>query len=203
MMMTVWHVKAKEIADNIPHDKRIAVVVSGGWDSAVLWHIVNSECLKRDQSCKPYTVPKLDGAENWANQVLALSGYHASTNLVGNLDADDPSKYVTSGIVEIFEKKLADIVYVGVTKYYDGMEPDHARQHASQYDAADRCIQPFAQMTKDVTVQLGFDLGIAQGLMHTTHSCTEQIVGRCQYCKWCKEREWAFAKINKIDEGQN
>jgi len=203
MMKNAWPAKAKEIANNIPRDKRIAVVVSGGWDSAVLWHIVYNECLERRQSCRPYTVPKLDGAVHWANQVLTLSGYTDTTNVIGSVDAEDPSKYVASGIIDIFEKGLADIVYVGVTKYYEGMEPDHDRQHASQYNAEDKCLQPFSNMTKDETVQLGFDLGIAQGLMHTTHSCTEQDVGRCQYCQWCKEREWAFNAIGKIDEGRN
>ena len=36
MKTIVLPARAKEIADAIPHDKRIAVSVSGGWDSAVL-----------------------------------------------------------------------------------------------------------------------------------------------------------------------
>ena len=198
MMMNVSHVKA-----NIPHDKRIAVCVSGGWDSAVLWHIVYNECKERGQSCRPYTVPKIDGAVKYANQVLAWSGYDGETNIVGNVDAEDPSTYVTSGIYEIFEQKYADIVYVAVTAYYDGMDPDHERQHASQYNAEDICIQPFHSLTKDQTVQMAFDLGIAEEIMDITHSCTELDEGRCGYCPWCKEREWAFKQINKIDRGTN
>lgn len=188
---------------SVPHDKRIAVCVSGGWDSAVLWHIVYNECKKRGQSCRPYTVPKIDGAVNYANQVLAWSGYDSPTNVVGNVDAEDPSEYVTSGIFEIFEKGYADIVFVAVTKYYDGMDPDHERQHASQYNAEDICLQPFHDLTKDQTVQLAFDLGIAEDIMNITHSCTERDEGRCGYCPWCKEREWAFKQIGKIDKGIN
>ena len=37
MKNPVWPAKAKDIAHSIPRNKRIAVVVSGGWDSAVLW----------------------------------------------------------------------------------------------------------------------------------------------------------------------
>ena len=203
MMMSALPAKAKEIAEGIPYNKRIAVVVSGGFDSAVLWHIVYNECKRRGQSCRPYTVPKLDGAVRWANEVLALSGYEGQTNIVGKVDAEDPSSYVASGIIEIFTEKMADIVYVGVTKYYDGMNPDHPRQHASKYNAAHKCLQPFSDMTKDKTVQLAFDLGIAEGIMPTTHSCTELDEGRCGYCQWCKEREWAFKQIGKIDTGKN
>jgi 7-cyano-7-deazaguanine synthase in queuosine biosynthesis len=191
------------VRDSIPTNKRIAVCVSGGWDSAVLWHIVYEECKRRGQSCRPYTVPKIDGAVKYANQVLAWSGYASKTNIVGSVDAEDPSEYVTSGIFEIFEKGYADICFVAVTKYYDGMTPDHERQHASQYDAEDICIQPFHDLTKDQTVQLAFDLGIADDIMDITHSCTELDEGRCGYCPWCKEREWAFKQINKVDKGTN
>ena len=198
MMKLVLPVKV-----DIPEGKRIAVCVSGGWDSAVLWHIVYEECKRRSQSCRPYTVPKIDGAVKYANQVLAWSGYEGETNIVGSVDAEDPSEYVTSGIFDIFKKGYADIVYVAVTKYYDGMDPDHERQHASQYNAEDICIQPFHNMTKDQTVQLAFDLGIAEDIMDITHSCTERDEGRCGYCPWCKEREWAFKQIGKLDKGIN
>jgi len=191
------------VRDSIPTDKRIGVCVSGGWDSAVLWHIVYNECKERGQSCRPYTVPKIDGAVNYANKVLQWSGYDQPTNVVGSVDAEDPSEYVTSGIFEIFEKGYADIVFVAVTKYYDGMDPDHERQHASQYNAEDICIQPFHNLTKDQTVQLAFDLGIAEDIMDITHSCTERDEGRCGYCPWCKEREWAFKQIGKLDKGIN
>ena len=188
---------------NVPHDKRIAVCVSGGWDSAVLWHIVYNECKKRGQSCRPYTVPKIDGAVNYANKVLKWSGYDQPTNVVGSIDAENPSSYVTSGVVEILTKGYADIVYVAVTKYYDGMEADHERQHASKYGAEDICLQPFHNLTKDQTVQLAFDLGIAEDIMDITHSCTERDEGRCGYYPWCKEREWAFKQINRVDKGTN
>ena len=98
MMKNVSLVKA-----DIPEGKRIAVCVSGGWDSAVLWHIVYNECKKRRQSCRPYTVPKIDGAINYANQVLKWSGYEGETNIVGSIDSENPSDYVKSGVVEILK----------------------------------------------------------------------------------------------------
>ena len=51
-------------------DKTIGVIVSGGFDSAVLWHLVYKECLKRDIKIKAFTVPKVDGSIRHANLVL-------------------------------------------------------------------------------------------------------------------------------------
>ena len=197
-MKTAWRVKA-----DIPEGKRIAVCVSGGWDSAVLWHIVYNECKKRRQSCRPYTVPKIDGAVNYANQVLKWSGYEGETNIVGSIDSENPSDYVKSGVVEILKDGYADVVYSAVTKYYDDMDPDQDRIFTAGTPFEEIVRQPFANYTKDVTIQMAFDLGIADDIMDITHSCTELDERRCGYCPWCKEREWAFKQINKIDKGTN
>mgnify|MGYP000276917253 CR=1 FL=1 len=198
MMKNVSHVKA-----NIPEGKRIAVCVSGGWDSAVLWHIIYEECKKRGQSCRPYTVPKIDGAVKYANQVLKWSGYDTDTNVVGSIDSDNPSDYVKSGVSEILVEGYADVVYTAVTAYYDEMEPDQDRILTKGTPFETLVPQPFAEMTKDEVVQIAFDLGIAEEIMDITHSCTELDEGRCGYCPWCKEREWAFKQINKLDKGTN
>ncbi len=198
MMKNVSLVKA-----DIPEGKRIAVCVSGGWDSAVLWHIVYNECKKRRQSCRPYTVPKIDGAVNYANQVLKWSGYEGETNIVGSIDSENPSDYVKSGVVEILKDGYADVVYSAVTKYYDDMDPDQDRIFTAGTPFEEIVRQPFANYTKDVTVQMAFDLGIADDIMDITHSCTELNEGRCGYCPWCKERRWAFENIDKVDKGKN
>jgi 7-cyano-7-deazaguanine synthase in queuosine biosynthesis len=198
MMKNVSHVR-----DNIPHDKRIGVCVSGGWDSAVLWYIVYNECKKRGQSCRPYTVPKIDGAVNYANKILQWSGYDAETNIVGSIDSEDPSEYVASGVREILVDGYADVVYSAVTAYYDEMHPDHQRIFTKGTPYEEIVRQPFAEWTKDKVVQIAFDLGIAEDIMDITHSCTELDEGRCGYCPWCKEREWAFKQINKVDKGTN
>ena len=197
-MKNVSHVK-----DNIPEGKRIAVCVSGGWDSAVLWHIVYEECKKRGQICKPYTVPKIDGALNYAKKVLENSGYDADPTVVGQVDSENPSDYVKSGVAEILSRGYADIVYVAMTAYYDEMHADHDRGGTKGTPFENIVRQPFAEMTKDKVVQMGFDLGIAEDIMDITHSCTELDEGRCGYCPWCKEREWAFTQINKVDRGTN
>ena len=61
MVKIVLHVK-DDIEKEIPLNKKIAVLVSGGWDSAIMWYLVKSVCMERNQECNPFTVPKIDGA---------------------------------------------------------------------------------------------------------------------------------------------
>ena len=49
---------------------RVAVVVSGGFDSAVLWHMINKLYEGTGATVKPYTVPKVDGSIRHANMML-------------------------------------------------------------------------------------------------------------------------------------
>ena len=43
--------------DLVPHDKKIGVVVSGGFDSSVLYWLIKEVCNHRGQECIPFTVP--------------------------------------------------------------------------------------------------------------------------------------------------
>ncbi len=198
----------------VPVDKRIAVVVSGGWDSAVLWYIVKQNCLERNQECTAFTVPKIDGAEHYANKVLRwasekLNYEFMPTKIVGQITSDNPSDYVTSGAYEIFEKGYADFLFNGMNKYPPNQRDMMPEGYPLPNDrwvpdekTKDYVAHPFADMTKDQTIQLGFDLDIATDIMPITHSCTELDRGRCNNCWWCKEREWGFMQIGKADIGR-
>ena len=209
MVKIVSHVKV-----DVPRDKKIAVLVSGGWDSAVLWYLVKRTCMDRNQECNAFTVPKLDGAEHYANRVLEWSSErlgHAlmKTIIVGDISSDNPSDYVTSGGYEIWNEGLGEHIFSAVNAY----PPNQRSMMADGYPLPnDRFVkteehhaltQPFAELTKDKIVQLAFDIGIAHEIAPITHSCTELDRGRCNNCWWCKEREWAFKVIGQDDIGEN
>ena len=209
MVKIVSHVKV-----DVPRDKKIAVLVSGGWDSAVLWYLVKRTCMDRNQECNAFTVPKLDGAEHYANRVLEWSSErlgHAlmKTTIVGDISSDNRSDYVTSGGYEIWNEGLGEHIFSAVNAY----PPDQRSMMADGYPLPnDRFVkteehhaltQPFAELTKDKIVQLAFDIGIAHEIAPITHSCTELDRGRCNNCWWCKEREWAFKVIGQDDIGEN
>ena len=51
----------------------IGVVVSGGFDSTILWHYLYGLCKERKQKIIPFTVPKNDGALTYATRMLEWS----------------------------------------------------------------------------------------------------------------------------------
>ena len=59
--------------EGVPKEGTIGVVVSGGFDSSLLWHIVYGICKDRGQKCIPFTVPKNDGALRYADRMLEYS----------------------------------------------------------------------------------------------------------------------------------
>lgn len=201
------------ISNLIPRDKRIAVLVSGGWDSAVLWTVAKATCNTRGQECIPFTVPKLDGAVYYANKVLEatcefLKTPTMETTVVGSIDSENPSDYVTSGAHEILERDLADYILNAKNAYPPNqrdMLPDGYPLPNDRFEPSEEEKQyvghPFAEWTKDRIIKLGFDLGIGEIIMPITHSCTELDRGRCGNCWWCKEREWAFNRLELIDGG--
>ena len=73
---------------------RIAVLISGGFDSAVLWHMINNLYTGTDANIVPVTVPKTDGSIRYANMMLEdyckrnkIKRIH--TTRVGNVDTTD------------------------------------------------------------------------------------------------------------------
>jgi len=125
----------------IPAEGTIGVVVSGGFDSSILWHIIYGVCLKRGQKCIPFTVPKNDGALTYANRMLDWSNKRYRTDypdgtydisrlhpiVVNSVNVDwninrqyqgeEVAEQLKGGIVEIIEGGYADYVFTGVNEY--------------------------------------------------------------------------------------
>lgn len=220
--------------DLIPTDKVIGVMISGGFDSTVLWHTIYGECLKRNQECRPFTIPKVDGAITYSNRMLEWSCDHYNrkafypyrrpqrTRVVGYVDwtrdqsvnpFDGPEVAAQgrSGVKEVLDEGYADIVYSGSNPYppdYEKLSDFHTpgpRNKSSETPWAHIIKQPFEDldMTKDQLVELAHEMGWLDDISAVTHSCTEKIRGRCGYCFWCKEREWAFKVTGHKDTGIN
>ena len=56
-------------------------------------------------------------------------------------------------------------------------------------------------MTKEQLVLLAREYKILKQVSEITHSCVENIRGRCGECFWGKEREWAFGEVGEVDYG--
>ena len=167
----------RELVDpaGVPEDGTIGVVVSGGFDSTVLWHIVYGICQERGQKCIPFTVPKNDGALRYAIRMLEWSQHQHEMDkqlhpIVVNSEGVDWMKtdyqgpevtqQLTGGIAEIIKEGYADYVFVGVNEYpphhetlcdYHTPGPRNlSRDSNAEWEgrkAKDVILNPFADMT--------------------------------------------------------
>ena len=208
--------------------KTIGVVVSGGFDSSLLWYIVN-EFTGTDQKVIPFTVPKVDGALTYATRMLEWYSKLKNTKRLhpivinqegvdwnrNDYQGDEVAQQLLNGIKEIVDNNMADVVFTGVNDYpphYKTLCSYHTpapRKKVSESDYVHNGVpineiikQPFADYTKDFLVRLAWELGILDDVAEFSHSCVEQIRGRCNECFWCKERSWAFQEAGLSDIGK-
>lgn len=199
---------------------RVAVVVSGGFDSAVLWHMINKLYKGTGATVKPYTVPKVDGSIRHANMMLEAYSKQNEikrihTTRVGIVDQTNryPDgatllEQLISGLREILyaDVPLADVVYTGASPFpqhlvekFKLIRAPRDRNFTRGTEWEDVCKQPFDALTKEQIVKIAIDEGIIDSIKEVTHSCVKQDRGRCGECFWCQEREWAFSYNAQID----
>ena len=215
--------------DAVPENKTIGVVVSGGFDSSVLWYLVANRCRATGQKCIPFTVPKVDGALTYANRMLDWYSKRTNTKRLhpivinqegvdwnrNDYKGDEVAQQLLNGIKEIVDNNMADVVFTGVNdypKHYKTLCSYHTpapRKKVSESDYVHNGVpiqdiikQPFADFTKDFLVRLAWELDIVDDVAEFSHSCVELIRGRCNECFWCNERSWAFQEADLSDIGK-
>lgn len=219
------------IVDNLPpKDQTIGVVVSGGFDSSLLWHIIYGICLERKQKVIPFTVPKIDGALTYSTRMLKWSSKFYGTKQIHpfvidpGIDQSPAQPYIGTEVAAqllgaikiIVDEGYADVVFTGVNAY-----PPNHETLCSYHTPGDRNIvkdntddyhgkpvnewikQPFTELTKDKIIKLADELNVLDPISELSHSCVEVIRGRCGECFWCKEREWGFSSTGHTDIGTN
>lgn len=187
---------------DLEENKKYGILLSGGLDSAVLLYLL----LKSNSSInlQPFTIPKKDGSAVYAAMVVNHFNNKfdlkiPSPILVGNPDVHH-TKQSTSAIIEIFHKHTVDYLYMGVNTNPPELDNLEGAPKRFLKSPNPRLIYPFAQLIKDQVLKIMFDEG-QEDISNVTHSCTEQRVGRCNQCWQCRERAWAFNKLNKTDTG--
>jgi len=208
MKITVGKEVIRTVDISIPDDaKSIAVLVSGGADSAVLLYCLAIEAKQKNIPILTFTVPRPDGAALYSpsivEQVNALTGSTIPLPInVGNPDLHH-SMQTRSGHTEIFKNYLVDYVYYGsqaIAEELTTLDVVFPKRPANKFYPNTIC--PFFDLTKEHTLDLYFKLNITE-LLKFSHSCTEKTVGRCGACYNCIERAWAFTRLAQDDPGSS
>lgn len=186
----------------VENDQKIGVMLSGGLDSAIMFYLLIKHNPKSNIQC--FTIPKKDGAINYADPIIEHYNNKFKTNFSKTITVGNPNVYhryqSTTAVIDIFKNYVVDILYIGINKNPPELEnlPGAPVRDSESKDS--RIIFPFSGMLKSDILKILFDEK-QEHLINLTHSCTEQVYGRCMNCWQCKERMWAFSKLNKIDTG--
>lgn len=189
--------------------KKIAVLVSGGADSAILLYMLAIDAKKFNVGIIPFTVPRADGAINYSPNIVKKVNELANVELPGPYAIGNPinlhhSQQTRSGHKEILEKfPDIDYIYYGsqkVTSELENLANIVYPWRPERMFYPGKTICPFFDLTKEHTLELYYKLGV-QELLEYSHSCCVWPIGRCGKCYNCIERVWAFKKLDKTDPG--
>jgi hypothetical protein len=185
---------------NLVPASRYGIMLSGGLDSAVLLFLILYE--NRNINIQPFTIPKHDGAKLYIDNILSYMEQQFNITLPKPILVGNPNLYHAeqgpSAVKEIKNKYTIDHLFFGSNRNppvtITGTNPVRIRP------ADDSILCPFFELYKTDIVQFAIDYNV-QELFNITHTCTEQQIGRCNVCWQCRERAWAFEKLNLTDTG--
>jgi hypothetical protein len=182
--------------------KRYGFLLSGGLDSAVLLGLMLQELPHI--SIQPFTIPKTDGAALYVQPILDFFNKRFNTLLPNTIHVGDPTVHHRSqsrtAVEEIWKKHDVDFLYNAVNQNPPILNNDPYAPQRDTKSSNPKIVLPFVSLLKDDVLKLMYENGLEE-LVDMTHSCTEWKVGRCGKCWQCRERQWAFDEIGKIDTG--
>jgi len=194
----------RELRIGLPERKsKIAVFVSGGIDSAILYYLL---CLENKlhqnmHEIVPLTVYRKEGSKNFARLVIShvnasLEKSYTEPLIVGNNQLPEPEQ-VKSGVCEA-EKLGFNLAYTGLIQQL----PQHMiNWQPIPYSETDFFKAPFKNLNKSHIIDLCVKFN-QESLFYLTHSCSASEISRCNDCNGCNERTWGFEQLKLVDPGK-
>jgi 7-cyano-7-deazaguanine synthase in queuosine biosynthesis len=193
-----------EVEISVQPDKKYGILLSGGFDSAVLLYMILKAYPEID--LRAFTIPKEDGAMNYSPKVVDYINQKLNTNIpqpiaVGNLSLHHRVQ-THAATHDMVANHGVTLIFNGINKNPPELEPEDGAPDRSLLSAIDarKIYYPFFDLYKTHIVDFMFQLGIEE-LMNLTHSCTEMPEGRCGKCLQCGQRAWAFSTLVQNDTG--
>jgi len=179
---------------------KIAVLVSGGIDSALLYYLIHLENRFTNElhTITPLTVMRKEGSKYFAQGVVdKIHEIHnlpqTPVTIVGDNTLPEDEQ-VKSAVKEAHTLGF-DVVYCGVIEqlpqHMVNWQPIPSKEN-------EHFKTPLQNLNKGHIINLCVQTH-RRDLFPITHSCSRLEMGRCNECNGCNERKWGFEQ-NKIQE---
>jgi hypothetical protein len=199
-------IDGKQIVVNLQQNTAYGLMMSGGLDSAVLLYLMLKDCPTA--SIQPFYIAKHDGSYAYIDGIIEY------INLLFNIRLPDPIKVGSPDIhhTQINQTGIRHVLikYPEIEKLFIGInqnppqpwgDPKWQFPNRPISNSNPRIEMPFMMLYKTHIVDLVDQLEI-QALANLTHTCTEQVTGRCLKCFQCSERMWAYQTLGLTDHGK-
>ena len=181
---------------------KIAVFVSGGLDSAILYYLILKAYITQGIAHQiiPFTVNRTEGCRYFARPVIAH--VHSQFNIPYRdpHEVGDPS---LPGHLQVMSGATS-VMHMGFDAIYGGVI-SQLPEHIIGYDPAPTGNPEIIKLPfKDLTKGYIIDLVVRhkqEALFYLTHSCSILEIGKCNSCNGCNERNWGFAQCGLTDPG--
>ena len=195
----------RNISITLPKKKsKIAVLVSGGLDSAILYYLLllENKLKSNIHEILPITVMRKEGSKYFSSLVVGHVNQefqipYKDPLIVGDNTLSEEEQ-VKSGVNQALDEGF-DIVYAGVIEQL----PQHMiNWQPIPSKETSRFKIPFHSINKSHIVDMIVKLK-QEPLFYITHSCSgeQSQIGRCNGCNGCNERSWGFAQLDLSDPG--
>lgn len=193
----------RELTFTIPPTDKIGIFMSGGLDSSALLSLILTELIETNRlstvSVTAFTVEKPTGEPEYATRILKKFENHFQTSIphvnnIANTAAAIQQGRMDRGVVIQTAKSFDGLMYLSSNnmpsediKVFDG-NLGFTYQPTSLYQ------QPFLNLLKPQLIDILYKLG-TDFIIPYTHSCSTQMIGKCDNCYSCEERAWGFEQL--------
>ena len=188
------------IFDITEYPKDIAILFSGGADSALLFYLCSSQILNLNLDAKLtlYVIDRHNGPIPYANliyeQICDIIGSYQFPLATLDIPTTPNSNQISVASKQIKNSTQHDVLLWGINQYPDDITI--RPKVISSFTETNFIRMPFKHYTKDIIIEQFYQLGI-EDILHNTHSCGLRTEGYCYQCFNCKERIWAYNKLGR------
>lgn len=188
------------IFDITEYPKDIAILFSGGADSALLFYLCSSQIvnLNLDTNLTLYVIDRHNGPIPYAQSIYEEICKKLNSTQFPLITLDIPPTHNSNQVLvasdQIKNNASHDVLLWGINQY--PADTTIRPKAISSFTETDFIRMPFKNYAKDIIIEQFYQLGI-EDILHNTHSCGWKTEGYCEQCFNCRERIWAYNKLGR------